>query len=72
MQDTLRRDIKIFLFCLVTNFKSVFNFIIRIFMIKTLSEMSNDNTALQNIADTTIYKLDYFEKNIDCKNELIL
>jgi D-lactate dehydrogenase len=28
-------------------------------------------TALQNIADTTIYNLDCFEKNIDCKNELI-
>ena len=29
------------------------------------------STALQNIADTTIYNLDCFEKNIDCKNELI-
>ena len=29
-------------------------------------------TALQNIADTTIYNLDCFEKNIDCKNELTL
>jgi len=29
-------------------------------------------TALQNIADTTIYNLNCFEKNIDCKNELVL
>ena len=28
-------------------------------------------TALQNIADVTIYNLDCFEKNIDCKNELV-
>jgi D-lactate dehydrogenase len=28
-------------------------------------------TALQNIADSTIYNLDCFEKDIDCKNELI-
>ena len=27
-------------------------------------------SALQNIADTTIYNLDCFEKNTDCKNEL--
>lgn len=27
-------------------------------------------TALQNIADATIYNLDCFDKNIDCKNEL--
>jgi D-lactate dehydrogenase len=27
-------------------------------------------SALQNIAETTIYNLDCFEKNIDCKNEL--
>jgi D-lactate dehydrogenase len=29
-------------------------------------------TALQNIADTTIHNLDCFEKNIDCKNELVI
>ncbi len=29
-------------------------------------------TALQNIADTTIYNLDCFEKKSDCKNELTL
>ena len=29
-------------------------------------------TALQNISDTTIYNLDCFEKDIDCKNELNL
>ncbi len=28
------------------------------------------DTALQNIATTTIYNLDCFEKNIDCKNEI--
>ena len=28
-------------------------------------------TALQNIADTTIYNLDCFEKNIECKNEIV-
>jgi len=27
-------------------------------------------SALQNIADTTIYNLDCFEKNIECKNEI--
>lgn len=29
------------------------------------------DTALQNIATTTIYNLDCFEKNSDCKNEII-
>ena len=29
-------------------------------------------TALENIADTTIYNLDCFEKNIVCKNEIAL
>jgi len=28
------------------------------------------DTALKNIAETTIYNLDCFEKNIDCPNEL--
>jgi len=28
-------------------------------------------TALQNIADTTIYNLDCFEKNVECKSEIV-